>query len=55
MWMVNLTLEQMTEALARGLGEQDSRAFLKLQPESAGKKIAADPDCLVSAIQEVRA
>ena len=40
----SLTMEEMTEALARGLGQQDSRAFLKLQLERAGVSIAVDAD-----------
>lgn len=46
MRLANLTMEEMTEALAKGLGEQDSRAFLKLQLERAGVNIAVDPDRL---------
>jgi 3-hydroxyisobutyrate dehydrogenase len=48
--LANLTLEEMTEALARGLGEQDSRAFLKLQLERAGVSIAVDPQRLQQAV-----
>ena len=33
MRLANMTLEEMTEALARGWGEQDSRAYLKLYLE----------------------
>lgn len=47
----NLTMEEMTEALGRGFGEQDSRAFLKLQLERAGVEIAVDPDRLAAAIE----
>lgn len=35
--------QEMTEALARGLGDQDSRAFMKLQLERAGVTVAVDP------------
>jgi 3-hydroxyisobutyrate dehydrogenase len=44
MRLATLTLEEMTEALARGFGDQDSRAFLKLQLERAGVQIAVDPE-----------
>jgi 3-hydroxyisobutyrate dehydrogenase len=50
MRLANLTMEEMTEALARGFGEQDSRAFLKLQLERAGVTIAVDPDRLQRAV-----
>lgn len=50
MRLANLTMEEMTEALANGFGEQDSRAFLKLQLERAGVSIAVDPDRLQKAI-----
>lgn len=51
MRLASLTMEEMTEALGQGLGEQDSRAFLKLQLERAGVKIAVDPDRLQRAIE----
>ena len=47
----NLTMEEMTEAIARGFGDQDSRSFLKLQLERAGVEIAVDPDRLAAAIK----
>jgi 3-hydroxyisobutyrate dehydrogenase len=50
MRLANMTLEEMTEALARGLGEQDSRAYLKLQLERAGVTIAVDPTRLQDAV-----
>jgi 3-hydroxyisobutyrate dehydrogenase len=50
MRLANLTLEEMTEALTRGFGDQDSRSFLKLQLERAGVKIAVDPDRLQKAV-----
>jgi 3-hydroxyisobutyrate dehydrogenase len=50
MRLANLTREEMTEALGRGWGEQDSRSFLKLQLERAGVSIAVDPDRLASAV-----
>ncbi|WP_166462655.1 NAD(P)-dependent oxidoreductase [Amycolatopsis acidicola] len=52
MRLSNLTLEEMTEALARGFGDQDSRSYLKLQLERAGVEIAVDPDELARAIKE---
>jgi 3-hydroxyisobutyrate dehydrogenase len=50
MRLAALTMEEMTEALSRGFGEQDSRAFLKLQLERAGVDIAVDPDRLQQAV-----
>jgi 3-hydroxyisobutyrate dehydrogenase len=46
MRLANLTLEEMSEALGRGFGDQDSRSFLKLQLERAGVEIAVDADRL---------
>lgn len=54
MRLANLTLEEMTEALARGLGDQDSRAYMKLQLERAGVSIAVDPERLQQAVTAVR-
>ncbi len=51
MRLANMTLEEMTEALVRGLGEQDSRAYMKLQLERAGVQIAVDPARLKEAVQ----
>jgi 3-hydroxyisobutyrate dehydrogenase len=42
MRLCNLTLEEMTEALARGWGERDSRCVMLLQQERAGTSIAVD-------------
>lgn len=55
MRLANMTLEEMTEALGRGWGEQDSRAFLKLQLERAGVQIAVEPERLQRAIEAARA
>jgi hypothetical protein len=44
--MCNLTLAEMTEALARGWGGRDSRSVMLLQQERAGVKIAVDPERL---------
>lgn len=54
MRLANLTMEEMTEAIGRGFGEQDSRAFLKLQVERAGVTIAVDPDRIARAVQAFR-
>ncbi|RZL92474.1 MAG: NAD(P)-dependent oxidoreductase [Variovorax sp.] len=50
MRLANMTLEEMTEALGRGFGEQDSRAYLKLQLERAGVTIEVDPARLREAV-----
>ncbi|MBM7365414.1 NAD(P)-dependent oxidoreductase [Gordonia hydrophobica] len=52
MRLANMTMADMTEALGRGLGEQDSRAYLKLQLERAGVTIAVDPDELARRMNE---
>jgi 3-hydroxyisobutyrate dehydrogenase len=54
MRMADLTHAEMTEALMRGLGDQDSRAYLKLQLERADVEIAVDPDRLRAAIEAIR-
>ena len=46
MRLSNLTLEEMTEALARGWQARDSRSAMLLQQERAGVKIAVDPNDL---------
>ena len=46
MRLSNLALEEMTEALNRGWGEQDSRVAMVLQQERAGVKIAVDRERL---------
>src|SRR3989440_3069453 len=50
MRMCNLTLAEMTEALARGWGGRDSRAFMLLQQERAGIEIAVDPERMRAAL-----
>jgi 3-hydroxyisobutyrate dehydrogenase len=50
MRLANLTLEEMTEALGRGWGEQDSRAYMKLQLERAGVRIEVDRSRLQQAV-----
>lgn len=42
MRLANMTLEEMTEALARGLGEMDTRVHMRLQLERAGVEIAVE-------------
>ena len=54
MRLANLTLEEMTEALTRGFGEQDSRSYLKLQLERAGVEVAVDPELLREAVKAVQ-
>lgn len=54
MRLANMTLEEMTEALSAGFGEQDSRAFLKLQLQRAGVEIAVDPDRIQKALKAAR-
>lgn len=50
MRLASMTLEEMTEALGRGWGQQDSRAFMKLQLERAGVQIAVDPEKVQAAV-----
>jgi 3-hydroxyisobutyrate dehydrogenase-like beta-hydroxyacid dehydrogenase len=49
MRMCNLALAEMTEALARGWGDRDSRSVMLLQQERAGINIAVDPERLRAA------
>jgi 3-hydroxyisobutyrate dehydrogenase len=46
MRLSDLTLAEMTEALTRGMGDMDSRAYLQLQQERADVRIAVEPDRL---------
>ena len=50
MRLCNLTLAEMTEALARGWGGRDSRAVMLLEQERAGVAIAVDPQRLRDAL-----
>jgi 3-hydroxyisobutyrate dehydrogenase len=50
MRMCNLALAEMTEALARGWGNRDSRSVMLLQQERAGVEIAVDPERLSEAL-----
>jgi 3-hydroxyisobutyrate dehydrogenase-like beta-hydroxyacid dehydrogenase len=51
MRIANLTLEEMTEAMARGWGNRDSRVAMTLETERAGIQIAIDPE-RIKAVQE---
>jgi 3-hydroxyisobutyrate dehydrogenase len=53
--LANMTLEEMTEALGRGWGELDTRAFMKLQLERAGVQIEVDTQQLQEAIKAASA
>jgi 3-hydroxyisobutyrate dehydrogenase-like beta-hydroxyacid dehydrogenase len=55
MRLCNLTLAEMTEALARGWGGRDSRVMMLLQQERAGVEIAVDPQRLRDALAPVGA
>lgn len=50
MRMAGLTLAEMTEAMAKGMGELDSRAFLQLQLQRAGVKIEVPQDRIDAAV-----
>ena len=50
MRLYNLTLAEMTEALARGWGARDSRVVMLLQQERAGVEIAVDRERLQDAL-----
>ncbi len=52
MRLTNLTLDEMTEALNRGWGELDTRAFTLLQQERAGVEIKVDPAALRAAVEK---
>jgi 3-hydroxyisobutyrate dehydrogenase len=54
MRIANMTFAEMTEALGRGWGNQDSRAFLKLQLERAGVQIAVEPERLARAVEDAK-
>jgi 3-hydroxyisobutyrate dehydrogenase len=54
MRLSSLVLEELTEAIGRGWGDQDSRAFMKLQVERAGVEIAVDPELLRAAVERKR-
>ncbi|MGH7121045.1 MAG: NAD(P)-dependent oxidoreductase [Acetobacteraceae bacterium] len=51
MRLVNLTLEELTEAMNRGWAERDSRVVMLLEQERAGVTIAVDPAQLSAALK----
>jgi 3-hydroxyisobutyrate dehydrogenase-like beta-hydroxyacid dehydrogenase len=51
MRLANLTLEEMTEALARGWGERDSRVAMLLQEERAGVEIRVPEEAIRKALE----
>jgi 3-hydroxyisobutyrate dehydrogenase len=52
MRLANLTLEEMTEALARGWEGRDSRSSMILQKERAGVTIKEDPAAIAAVLRE---
>jgi len=52
MRICNLTLAEMTEAMARGWGNRDSRSVMLLQQERAGIKVEVDPERIRAALAE---
>jgi 3-hydroxyisobutyrate dehydrogenase-like beta-hydroxyacid dehydrogenase len=52
MRMANLALEELTEALNRGWGDQDSSSFMRLETERAGIELAVPPDALRQVIAD---
>jgi 3-hydroxyisobutyrate dehydrogenase len=51
MRMANLALEEITEALNRGWGDQDSSSFMRLEVERAGVEFKVPPDKLREVIE----
>jgi 3-hydroxyisobutyrate dehydrogenase len=51
MRLANIALSDLTEALNRGWGNQDSRAIMKLQIERAGVEIEVDPQRIAEAVE----
>ena len=51
MRLANLALAEMTEALNRGWGDRDSSAYMLLEEERAGVKIAVPPERLRAIIE----
>lgn len=49
--LANSTMQDMMEALARGFGDQDSRAYLKLQLERAGVEMAVPHELIEQAMR----
>ncbi|WP_417725126.1 NAD(P)-dependent oxidoreductase [Salipiger sp.] len=54
MRLANMTLEEMTEAVSRGMGDMDSRSYLQLQLERAGVCIAVSPERIDAAVERQR-
>jgi 3-hydroxyisobutyrate dehydrogenase len=52
MRLANLTLEEMTEALARGWEDRDSRSSMILQKERSGLTIKVDPADIAAALRD---
>lgn len=52
MRLANLTLEEMTEALARGWDGRDSRSSMILQKERSGVTIKEDPATIAAVLRE---
>jgi 3-hydroxyisobutyrate dehydrogenase len=52
MRLANLTLEEMTEALARGWEGRDSRSSMILQKERSGLTIKVDPADIAAALRD---
>ena len=52
MRLANLTLEEMTEALARGWEARDSRSSMILQKERSGVTIKEDPATIAAVLRE---
>jgi 3-hydroxyisobutyrate dehydrogenase len=51
MRIVNTTFSDMTEAVNKGLGDEDSRAFMKLQLERAAVRIAIAPERIERSVE----
>jgi 3-hydroxyisobutyrate dehydrogenase-like beta-hydroxyacid dehydrogenase len=54
MRLANIALSDLTEAMNRGWGNQDSRAIMKLQIERAGVEITVDPQRIAEALDKRR-
>ena len=52
MRLANLALDELTEALNRGWGDQDSSSFMLLETERAGIELAVSPDVLKKILAE---
>jgi 3-hydroxyisobutyrate dehydrogenase-like beta-hydroxyacid dehydrogenase len=52
MRICNLTLAEMTEAMARGWGNRDSRSVMLLQQERAGISVEVEPEKIKAALAE---